>query len=246
MNFHNINWDKIFTIKRTIFLLVFFVLVLISKKINFSALVGTESQFFTVFQFFGPIAGSFLGPVFGIVAVFFSQLVDFFIVGKEASWINLLRFLPMLLAVYYFGSKKKILGTAVPIICILLFVIHPVGQQAWVYSLFWLIPVLGKILPKKIPGQLFFKSYGATFTAHAIGTVLWIYTIPSTPGMWITLLPITAYERFLFGLGIAGSYVVFNTTLDYVVNKWKVNLPVKVLFLDRKYNLFRLLSLRKG
>ena len=244
MNFKDIKWGQIFTTKRIIFLLVFFVLVLIGKKINFSAVVGADSQFFTLFQFFGPIAGSFLGPVFGIIAVFFSQLTDFFIVGKEASWINLLRLTPMLLAVYYFGSKKKILGAVIPMVCMILFVMHPTGQQAWIYSLFWLIPILGKILPKKVPGQLFFRSFGATFTAHAIGSVLWIYTVPSTPGMWITLLPITAYERFLFGLGIAGSYVVFNTVLDYVVWKWKVNIPTKILFLDRKYNLFRLLHLK--
>tara|TARA_Y100000310_G_C20638672_1_gene792631 strand:+ start:284 stop:1024 length:741 start_codon:yes stop_codon:yes gene_type:complete len=246
MNFKDIKWDKVFTIKRIIFLLVFFVLVLVSKKINFSALVGADSQFFTIFQFFGPIAGSFLGPVFGITAVFLSQVSDYFIVGKEWSIINIARLLPMLFAVYYFGSKKKILGAVIPIICMLLFVVHPIGQQVWFFSLYWLIPVIGKLLPKKVPGQLFFRSYGATFTAHAVGGALWIYTVPSTPAMWISLIPIVAFERFLFGLGIAGSYVVFNTVLDYVVEKWKVNLPTKVLFLDRRYNLMKWLNLRRS
>ena len=246
MKFKQIKWDQIFTTKRLIFLLAFFVLVLIGKKINFSPIVGADSQFFTLFQFFGPIAGSFLGPVFGIITVFFSQLADFFIVGKEASWINLLRLTPMLLAVYYFGSKKKILGAVIPIVCMLLFVVHPIGQQVWFFSLYWLIPVFGKLLPKKIPGQLFFRSYGATFTAHAIGSTLWLYTVPSTPGMWLGLIPVVAFERFLFGLGIAGSYVVFNTVLDYVVEKWKVNVPTRVLFLDRRYNLVRWLSLKRG
>ena len=80
---------------------MFFALVLIGKKINFSPIVGVDSQFFTLFQFFGPIAGSFLGPVFGIVSVLFAQLADFFIVGKEWGIINLFRLLPMLFAVYY-------------------------------------------------------------------------------------------------------------------------------------------------
>tara|TARA_Y100000310_G_C20538308_1_gene741985 strand:- start:330 stop:1043 length:714 start_codon:yes stop_codon:yes gene_type:complete len=234
------KWDKIFTIKRVIFLLLFFVLVLVGKKINFSAVVGADSQFFTLFQFFGPIAGSFLGPLFGGVAVLFSQLADYLIVGKEWSIVNLARLLPMLFAVYYFGSKKKIWGAVIPIICMLLFVIHPVGQQVWFFSLYWLIPVLGKLLPKKFPGQLFLKSYGATFTAHAVGGALWIYTVPSTPGMWLSLIPVVAVERFWFGLGIAGSYVVFNTTLDYVVEKWKV--PAKILMVERRYSLRRLIN----
>ena len=61
---------------------------------------------------------------------------------------------------------------------------------------------------------------------------------------WLGLIPIVAYERFLFGVGIAGSFVLFTTALDYVVKKWKVS--HKVLFLDRRYTLMRLLGLKKA
>ena len=37
-------------------------------------------------------------------------------------------------------------------------------------------------MPEKVPGKLFFRSFGATFTAHAIGTIIWSYTIPMTGG----------------------------------------------------------------
>tara|TARA_Y100000031_G_scaffold114388_1_gene126467 strand:- start:504 stop:965 length:462 start_codon:yes stop_codon:yes gene_type:complete len=150
----------------------------------------------------------------------------------------------MLLAVYYFGTKKKAWGVIIPLLCMFLFIIHPIGNQVWFFSLYWLIPVLGKILPKKIPGKLFFRSFGATFTAHAVGSVLWIYTVPMPAEAWLGLIPIVAYERFLFGVGIAGSFVLFTTALDYVVKKWKVS--DKVLFLDRRYTLMRLLGLKKA
>ena len=237
---------QIFTKKRIIFLLLFFVLVLIGKKINFSSIIGADSQFFTLFQFFGPIAGSFLGPIFGIISVFFAQLADFIIVGKEWQLINIIRLLPMLFGVYYFGSKRRYWGAVIPAICMILFILHPVGREAWLYSLFWLIPILGKVLPEKAPGRLFFRSYGATFTAHAVGSVVWLYTVPMQAGQWLSLIPVTAYERFLFGLGIAGSFVVFNTVLDYAVVKWKISVPSKVLFLDRRYTLNGLLHLRRG
>ena len=61
--------QKIFSRKGIIFLLLFSVLSLIGMNINFSKLVGAENQFFTLFQFFGPIAGSFLGPIAGALSV---------------------------------------------------------------------------------------------------------------------------------------------------------------------------------
>lgn len=244
------NLHKIFTRKRVLFLALFFVLVLVAKNINFSPVIGADNQFFTLYQFFAPTAGAFLGPVFGMVSVLLAQLGDFLIAGKDFGLINLLRFLPMLFAVLYFANKKgvtsKAISVIVPALCMFLFIIHPVGQQAWLYSLFWLIPILGKVLPEKVPGQLFFRSLGATFTAHAIGSTLWLYTVPMEAGAWLALIPITAYERLLFGIGIAGSYVLFNTVLDYVIEKWKWKIPIKVLFLEKKYTLMRLLHLKKA
>jgi len=80
--------NNLFTKKRLVFIAIFTVLVLVGKQINFSPLVGAENQFFTLFQFFGPIAGGFLGAVVGGIAVLFAELIDFFIVGKEASLVN--------------------------------------------------------------------------------------------------------------------------------------------------------------
>ncbi|MBU1112189.1 MAG: hypothetical protein KJ896_05400, partial [Nanoarchaeota archaeon] len=159
--------NKIFTTKRIIFLLAFFVLVLIGKNINFSAVIGAENQFFTLYQLFGPIAGAILGPVFGVITVALSEIADFLLLGKELGLISVLRLTPMLFAAFYFGYKKRYFGAIVPVICVGLFIAHPVGRDAWLYSMYWLIPILGAVLPRKVPGRLFFQSFGATFTAHA-------------------------------------------------------------------------------
>ena len=235
----NMNYKNIFTTKRIIFLLVFFALVLIGKKINFSPVLGAENQFFTLYQFFGPTAGAFLGPVFGGIAVFFAQVADYLIVGKEWTWINTLRMLPMIFTVIYFANKRKYWTAIVPAICMVLFMVHPVGRQVWFYSLYWLIPILGSLFPKKF---LLLRSLGATFTAHAVGGVLWLYTIPMEAGAWVSLIPIVAYERILFAMGIAGSYIIFNTVLDYVVEKWKIKLPAQELLLNKKYSLRNLIK----
>src|SRR3989344_4507066 len=122
----------------------------------------------------------------------------------------------MLFAAYYFGSKKRNLSIAVPLVCMALFILHPVGRHVWFFSLYWLIPVIGK-LPFNIPGKLFVRSLGATFTAHAVGTATWIWSVPMGAEAWVALIPVVFVERILFASGIAISYVVLNTVLDKAV-----------------------------
>jgi len=222
-------------LKKIVFLLLFSGLALVSFKINFSQLVGNSAQYFTFFQFFGPIAGAFLGPVAGIYSVLVAQLADFAILGRQVDAISLLRVLPMLFASLYFalflkkGSLKDA-GIIVPIACIALFVLNPVGMQAWYYSLFWTIPVIAKIFSK----NLFLRSLGATFSAHAVGGAIWVWTVPMTAEQWTLLIPITAAERVLFALGISVSFILFNNLLNFVETRAKTG----ILHPEKKY-LFR-------
>lgn len=218
--------------------LIFSALALLSMRLNFSALVGAENQFFTVFQFFGPVIGAFLGPVVGILTVLSAELADVLIVGKEFTLINVARLLPMLLATYYFSTKKKEITTfIIPLIAMAAFIIHPVGRTVWFFSLYWTIPVIIKLLPK-YSNNPFLKGLGATFTAHAVGGAIWIWTIPMPAEAWIGLIPVVAYERLLFAAGIGISYVVLNTAFD----KLDISLKNKVINVDKSYtiqNLFK-------
>lgn len=229
------DFKEIFTKKRLVFIAIFTALVFIGNKINFSALVGDKNQFFTLFQFFGPIAGGFLGSVFGIIAVLFAELIDFFVSGKEVMLLNILRLMPMLFAAYYFGSKKRNLSVIVPIIAIAAFVLHPVGRQVWFFALFWTIPIIAKLLPQKYSGSVISKSFGATFTAHAIGGAIWIWTVPMTAAQWVALIPIVIYERTLFASGIAVSYIALNALMDKVLDKLKISVPSSILNIEKKF-----------
>jgi len=219
---------KFSTSTKIFFALLFVALVFISTKINFSPLIGADNQFFTIFQFFGPIAGGILGPIFGVFIVLAATASNFVInlvQGAAFEPLTLLRLLPMLFAAYYFGTKKKHLGVIVPIVAIALFVLHPVGRQAWFYSLFWTIPVIAVFFKKR----LFMRSLGATFTAHAVGATVFIWTIPTTPGLYATLMLITPLERLLFASGIAVSFVAANTLLAKVESK------VPFVTIDKRY-----------
>jgi len=228
---------QIFTKKGIIFFVIFILMVLIGKRINFSPLIGAENQFFTLFQFFGPIASGFLGPVIGVLTVLFAEVGNFLISRGEWTVINLIRLTPMLFAAYYFGTKRNKINIVVPLIAMALFILHPVGRQVWFFSLYWLIPVIVKVVPR-FSKNLFAKSLGATFTAHAVGGAAWIYTIPMTASQWLTLIPIVAYERLLFASGIALSYLAVNAVLAKIDTK----LTTGFVNISKKYlikNLFR-------
>jgi len=220
--------------KRVVFLLIFLVLVFVGKRINFSSVVGMDNQFFTLFQFFGPIAGSFLGTVFGLSVVLGSQILDILINGNHFTLITILRLTPMLFAVYYFSTKNKS-TFIVPLLAMFLFIAHPIGKTVWFYTLYWLIPIIVKLLPKKYSNMLFLKSLGSTFTAHSIGSVIWIWTIPMTAEQWILLIPVVAIERFLFSIGISGSYITFNTVLDWLISKFRLKTSFGVINIDKRY-----------
>ncbi|MFA6328466.1 MAG: hypothetical protein WCY41_03400, partial [Candidatus Micrarchaeia archaeon] len=127
---------------------------------------------------------------------------------KELNVLNILRLAPMLFAAVYFAkyARGKFAGAAVSLACMVAFIAHPIGAQAWIYSLYWLIPAIALALPE----HLFLRSLGSTFTAHAIGSVVWLYAFPSTAVFWLALIPVVAFERLLFASGISISYVAMN------------------------------------
>ncbi len=213
--------------KKIVFVVIFAVLSLLAYKINFSPLLGTQNQSFTVFQFFAPATGFFLGPFLGAASVFLSQVTAFVLFGRAFSLFGIARLVPMLLAAFYFGTRKKRLVAVVPLACMALFVLHPVGRQAWFYSLYWLIPIAATLFKNR----LFIKSLGSTFTAHAVGSVAFLYLIPTTPALWVALIPIVFMERMLFAAGISASFVLFNTVLSWVESR----IPAHIVNVDPRY-----------
>lgn len=218
--------------KKVLFIIVFAALALVADRINFSSVLGAPNQFFTLFQFFAPVAGAFLGTTFGVAAVLIAEAANFFLLGKTWTILNVLRLAPMLLATYFFAKyadKKDVLSFAVPIAAIAAFALHPVGRQAWMYSLWWTIPLIAKLAPR----NLFLRSLGATFTAHAVGSIVWLYMIPMTPQQWMALIPVVAYERLVFATGIVASFLAFNAAISFLSSKSK--LVEENLLTERQY-----------
>ena len=141
----------------------------------------------------------------------------------------------MLFAAYYFGSKHKESKIIIPVIATIVFLAHPVGLQSWFIALYWMIPLGICLLPKKYPQNIVLKSFGATFTAHAVGSAIWAWSVPMTVESWMVVFQVVPYERTLFALGIAASYLVMNTVLEYVTQHVKV--PDYILHIEKQLSL---------
>lgn len=205
--------------KKLLFLAIFTVVGFLSLQIPFNKLAGSNVSF-TLFDFFGPIAGAFLGPVFGIGSVLAVEVGNMLV--KHSSWTtaSIIRLFPTLFAVYYFAvlskkqSSKWIL--AVPVLAIIAFIAHPIGRQVPYYALmFWLIPLIAY----KFKNNLYMRSLGATFTAHAVGGAAWIWAFNLPASVWKGLIPVVISERLLFAAGIAASFVITQKTLSFLASK---------------------------
>lgn len=204
--------------KKLFFLGLFIVMGFITLQIPFNKLAGSNVSF-TLFDFFAPIAGAFLGPVFGIVSVFSVMVTNNII--KEVPWTQgtIIRLFPTLFAVYYFAtiSKKnqKPWILVVPVVAILIFLTRPHGRLVPHYTLFWLIPLIAY----RFRNNLWIKSLGATFTAHAVGGAAWIWAFNLPASVWNGLIPVVISERLLFATGIAVSFIVVKYALNFLISK---------------------------
>ena len=212
------------TQKKLFFLALFSIIGFVALQIPFNKIMGSNVSF-TLFDFFAPIAGGFLGPVFGIASVFAVEVINLFIKHTPITTGSIIRLFPTLFAVLYFAlASKKNSSTSlttkwflmVPVLCILAFIAHPIGRQVPYYALmFWLIPVIAYFKRD----NLFIKSLGATFTAHAVGGAAWIWAFNLPAVVWKGLIPVVIAERLLFATGIAASYIVLKYTLSFLASK---------------------------
>lgn len=196
--------------RKIFFLIIYTVLGLAAFQISINRIAGS-GQNFTLFELIGPVGGMFLGPVFGAISVFFVRTLNIIILHQNLDFLTIIRFFPAILAAIYFGLKSKKTAAIFPV-CIVLFLLNPIGRQAWMYPLIWLIPFFATFGKKR----LILNSLGATFAAHATGSVIFLYSFGLTPAIWMSLIPVVFIERGIFTIGIWLSYIIMNTILDKI------------------------------
>ena len=126
--------------KKILFLAAFVALGFGAMQVPFSQLLGAQNLKFSLFDFYGPIAGAFFSSAIGLITVFVMQLINWAWHGFATDAGTIIRFFPMLFALLYFAKKSRWM-LLVPAIAMIAFWAQPEGRQAWYYALYWLIPI---------------------------------------------------------------------------------------------------------
>lgn len=203
-------------LKKNLFYIIIFTIVgLLTLQIPVTRVIGSKVNF-TVYDALAPQAGAFIGTIPGMLAVFVAQAINFLMHGAQFEDAGaFIRFWPMLFAVAYFAKKSK-LNVIIPSLAIVAFLINPIGRQVWYFTFFWTIPIIAYFFRERF---LFARSLGATFSAHAVGSALWLWTFNLPVAVWISLVPVVFMERFLFAAGISFSYVLTNNLFHVIETK---------------------------
>lgn len=187
-------------------------LVKATSLLKGSLIVGSYSLFFSASSIVVPVLGAY-GSAANSLAV---ALVRLLFVGTAGAK-GLALIVPGFFASLYWSTHHWVVRLAVPALCFVLFVTHPVGMYAAPYAFYWFIPMALYFTPNK---NIFLTALASTFTAHAVGSVIWIYTVPMSAGAWLALIPLVAVERFCFAIGMVVVYRAIALLQNFVSEKF--------------------------
>ena len=153
-----------------------------------------------------PLSGAFAGGTVSFIIFVLSLAIRYVTFGFSSLHV-LAFYVPGLFSAFYFSYKNIFFRLMIPILCIVLFIAHPTGLQAFAYSLFWLIPVGIYFMRLK---NVFLDALASTLIAHAVGSVIWIYTVDMSAHAYYSLMPVVFFERLTIACGIFVLYKVFN------------------------------------
>ncbi len=186
------------------------------KLLKISKFLGYRFSFFSASQLITPVLAAEISSQ-ELVAITTLRTLLHLSVQTSVTVFGLLYYIPTFIGALYFKASvchtssfaSKMVRIFAPLACIAIFVSTSVGSQAWVYSIYWLIPVLLTLIPHR---SIFLSALASTFMVHAVGSVLFILSTPMVPAFWVGLLPIVAFERCLIAAGITGLYYAVKIT----------------------------------
>lgn len=184
-----------------------------------SGIFGTIlASIFSIIKNF--LISGFLYPTSFDGAPVFSFFTNLLLFSGPAFYLSTL-YLPTLAGSLYWSSyswnfySAALIRFGIPATCMLLFGLHPIiDASTFTYALLWLIPIAiycvslisQTAFSRAASHSVFLQALGSTYTVHAVGSVLWLYSKPMAPALWLGLIPVAFVERLCFALAMTGTH----------------------------------------
>lgn len=199
---------------KILFFLTSFFVIYLAHLIPISYIVGSYASFFSLTTIVAVLVGKYS---------FLWNILLFFTMCKKITFFELLycviKRTPLFFAAWTYKTSSMIVSVLIPLVCVFLFIMHPIGFVAWPYAMYWFIPIAIYFSQQE---SVFAKAFASVFVAHAVGSVIWIYTHQMAAEMWLALIPVVAIERVLMATTITG----FDCFLYKIKNFFKEKLIV--------------------
>lgn len=196
-----------------LFCLSFITIILfVAKRCFFNQIMGMPGFMFTGFDAIMPLTGA-IGLSFAGFLWALRTLVKFIVHGAHP--LSLVYHIPGLCAAASWAYQNKLISRVIPFVCMGLFLIHPIGFASWLYPVYWFVPIIISFFPQR---SVFLQALLSTFIAHAVGSVICLYTVNTSPVLWWSLMPIVFFERLIFALTMTMIYYV-STFLGKIFSK---------------------------
>ncbi|MBA3751368.1 hypothetical protein H0X06_01015 [Candidatus Dependentiae bacterium] len=177
---------------------------------SISPILGTNFLSFNLTHALTPLTGFFGNGIHIVVA----YMVHTAITGLYGSiGFNLFNHMPTFCGALFLATDSRFLKASISTLCIVMFLLHPIGRECAFYTLYWIPPLIISFLPRS---PLFIQALGSTLTTHAVGSILWIYSHNTTVAFWQTLMCCVWIERLLFALVLAGSSYALHISIPFL------------------------------
>lgn len=193
-------------------------LIKCSSLLKMSFIIGTWptiGKMVSLFSLTGatiPLSG-LLGGFSGAGSIFICGLLLRVLKGGFFSAHTLAFHVPGFAASVYWTTESIVFRVGLPLACIVSFILHPDGIVVAPYALFWLIPIGLFFVKQK---NIFLHALSSTFIAHAVGSVIWIYTVPMPPSLWYSAMLLVPFERIVLASTTVLLYHVITITHRFV------------------------------
>ena len=177
----------------------------------FNIIIGSKAAWFSYSSMAIPALGYQSSLLYVILFIFTKGLFSF-----HSFLFCMMHRLPLVFSTLALQKRDWKLSLLLPMIAMILFCVHPIGQQVFYYSWYWFIPM---IIYAFLQDTIYSRALASSFVAHAVGSVIWLYCGTVPVEAWIALMPIVAIERILIAAGMIGCIYLFEAVSDFYYGK---------------------------